>query len=160
MIHTISGLVKNHVGVLFNIAAVFSKFDVNIKSIAVSETDVFDTTRMTIVVEGHDKEVGKITRQLQKLPMVLKIDDLARKEFVDRELALIKVSTQQDSLSQVSQIAELFGAHAVAVGRNSITLEIAGEQEKVEGLIQMLRPIGIRAIARTGRVALPPGDEV
>jgi acetolactate synthase-1/3 small subunit len=134
--------------------------DINIKSIAVSETDVFDASRMTIVVEGHDREVKKITGLLKKCEDVLSIDDLARKDYVDRELALIKVSTQNDSVSQVSQIAELFGARAVAVGRNTITLEMAGEVEKVDGLVLMLKPLGIRAIARSGRVALPRGDEV
>jgi acetolactate synthase-1/3 small subunit len=158
--HTISGLVRNRPGVLERIADAFSKLDINIKSIAVSETDVFDASRMTIVVEGHDREVKKITGLLKKCEDVLSIDDLARKDYVDRELALIKVSTQNDSVSQVSQIAELFGARAVAVGRNTITLEMAGEVEKVDGLVLMLKPLGIRAIARSGRVALPRGDEV
>lgn len=160
MKHTISGTVRNRAGVLERVAHAFSEFDVNIKSIAVSETDLFDTSRMTIVVEGHDREVQKITRMLKKFKDVVKIDDLARKDFVDRELALIKVSTQSESISQVSQIAELFGARAIAVGRSTITLELAGETEKVDGLITMLRPLGIRALARTGRVALLRGDEV
>jgi len=160
MKHTISGLVRNRAGVLERIAGAFSKFEVNIKSIAVSETDVFDTSRMTLVVEGHDREVQKITAQLKKMPEILKIDDLARKDFVNRELALIKVCTQSDSISRISQIAELFGARAVAVGRTTLTLELAGDEDKVDGLIQMLRPLGIRAVARTGRVALLRDDEV
>lgn len=160
MRHTISGTVRNRAGVLARVAAAFGKFEISIKSIAVSETDLFDTSRMTIVVEGHDREVQKITRELKRMVDVVSIDDLARKEFVDRELALIKVSTQSESVSQVSQIAELFGARAVAVGRSTVTLEIAGDAEKIDGLIQMLRPIGIRAIARTGRIALLRGDEV
>ncbi|MFH0939614.1 MAG: acetolactate synthase small subunit [Planctomycetota bacterium] len=160
MKHTISGLVKNRTGVLERVAHAFSAFEINIKSIAVSETDLFDTSRMTIVVEGHDHEVRKITQKLKKLKEVIKVDDLARKDFVDRELALIKVSTQTETINHVSQIAELFGARAIAVGRSTITLELAGEPEKVDGLIAMLRPLGIRALARTGRVALVRGDEV
>ncbi len=160
MKHTISGLVKNQPGVLESVAAAFADYEVNIKSIAVSATDLFDACRMTIVVEGHDDEIVRTTKVLRKMKEIIQIDDLSSKEFVDRELALIKVSSGPDSVSQISQIAELFGARACAVGRSTVTLEIVGDESKIDGLIQMLGPLGIRAVARTGLVALPTGDDV
>ncbi len=100
MKHTISGLVKNRAGILAQIVGAFKKFDVNIKSVAVSETDLFETSRLTIVVEGHDKEVKKVTVEVKKLRDVLEIDDLSRQGFLDRELALVKVHFNPDELNR------------------------------------------------------------
>ena len=123
MKHTISGLVRNRSGILAQIVAVFKKSAINIKSVAVSETDLFDTSRMTIVVEGHDKEVKSITAEIQKLRDVLEIDDLARRGFLDRELALIKVNFRPEELNSLTQTAEVFGAQVVALGANTIIPE-------------------------------------
>jgi acetolactate synthase-1/3 small subunit len=158
--HTISGLVKNRAGVLAQIVGVFKKFAVNIKSVAVSETDLFDTSRLTIVVEGHDKEVKGVTAQVKKLRDVLAIDDLSRQEFLDREMALVKVQFRPEELNQLTQTAEVFGAQVIAMGRQTITFEIAGDEERVDGFINALNSFGIRALARSGRVALKRGDEV
>ena len=160
MKHTISGLVKNRAGILSQIVGVFKKFDVNIKSVAVSETDLFETSRLTIVVEGHDKEVRNVTVQVGKLRDVLEIDDLSRQGFLDRELALVKVHFNPEELNQLTQIAEVFGARVVAMGKQTVTFEIAGEEERVDGFINALNSFGIRALARSGRVALKRGDEV
>jgi acetolactate synthase-1/3 small subunit len=158
--HTISGLAKNRPGILAQIVGVFKKFDVNIKSVAVSETDSFDTSRLTLVVEGQDKEIKSATGQVEKLRDVLEIDDLSRQEFLDREMALVKVKFRAEELSQLTQTAEVFGARVVAMGKQTVTFEIAGEEERVDGFINALSSFGIRAFARSGRVALKRGDEV
>jgi acetolactate synthase-1/3 small subunit len=158
--HTISGLVRNRAGILAQIVGVFKKLGINIKSIAVSETDLFDTSRVTIVVEGQDKEVKSVTAEVKKLRDVVSIDDLSRQEFLDRELALVKVHFRPDELNQLTQTAEVFGAQVIAMGRQSITFEIAGDEERVDGFINALNSFGIRALARSGRVALKRGDEV
>jgi acetolactate synthase I/III small subunit len=158
--HTISGLVKNRAGILAQVVGVFKKFDVNIKSVAVSETDHFETSRLTIVVEGHDKEVKNVTGQVKKLRDVLEIDDLSRHGFLDRELALIKVHFCPEELNQLTQTAEVFGARVIAMGKETITFEIAGDEERIDGFINAQNSFGIRALARSGRVALKRGDEV
>ncbi|MCD4726206.1 MAG: acetolactate synthase small subunit [Pirellulales bacterium] len=160
MKHTISGLVKNRTGILAQIVGVFKKFAVSIKSIAVSETDLFDTSRLTIVVEGHDKEIRGVTAQLKKVRDVLDIDDLSRQEYLDQELALIKVHFRPEEFSQLTQTAEVFGARVLAMGKKTITFEIAGDEERVDGFINALNSFGIRALARSGLVALKRGDEV
>ncbi len=160
MKHTISGLVKNHAGILAQVVGAFKKCDVNIKSVAVCETDLFDTSRLTIVVEGQDKEVRAATAAIKKLKDVVEIDDLSREEFLDRELAMVKVHLQPDKLSQLTQTAEVFGAGIIAMGKRTITFEIAGDEERIDGFINALNSFGIRALARSGRVALRRGDEV
>jgi len=158
--HTISGLVRNQAGILAQIVGVFKKFAVNIKSVAVSETDLFETSRMTIVVEGQDKELRSVTAEVKKLRDVLEVDDLSRQEFLDRELALIKVHFRPEELSQLTQTAEVFGAQVLAMGKKTITFEIADDEERVDGFINALNSFGIRALARSGLVALKRGDEV
>ena len=160
MKHTISGLVRNRPGILAQIVAVFKKCAVNIKSIAVSETDLFDTSRLTIIVEGHDKGIRDVTVQLKKVRDVLDIDDLSRQEFLDRELALVKVHFRPEEFSQLTQTAEVFGAQVLAMGKKTITFEISGVEERVDGFINALNSFGIRALARSGLVALKRGDEV
>jgi acetolactate synthase-1/3 small subunit len=158
--HTISGLVKNRSGILAQIVALFKKSDVNIKSVAVSETDSLATSRLTLVVDGPDKEVKRATGQIEKLRDVLEIDDLSRQEFHNREMALLKIKFRAEELGQLTQLAEVFGARVIAMGKQTITLEIAGEEERVDGFINALSAFGICALARSGRVALKRGDEV
>jgi len=152
--------VKNRAGILAQIVGVFKKFDINIKSVAVSETDLFETSRLTIVVEGHDREVKNVTLQVKKLPDVLDIDDLSRRGYLARELALIKVQFRPAELNHLTQTAEVFGAQVIAMGKKTITFEIAGDEERIDGFINALNSFGIRALARSGRVALKRGDEV
>jgi acetolactate synthase I/III small subunit len=158
--HTISGLVKNRAGILAQVVGTFRKFDVNVKSVAVSETDLFDTSRLTIVVDGHDKEVRSVTSEVRKLRDVIELDDLSRRGFLDRELAMAKVHFRPDELGQLTQTAEVFGAQVIAMGKQTITFEIVGDEERVDGFITALNSFGIRALARSGRVALKSGDEV
>lgn len=160
MKHTISGLVKNRSGILAQVVGVFKKCAVNIKSISVSETDSFDTSRLTIVVEGQDKEVRNVTAALKKVRDVLDIDDLSRQEFIDREMALVKVNFSPEEFSQLTQTAEVFGAKVLAMGKKTISFEIAGDEERVDAFISALNSFGIRALARSGLIALKRGDEV
>ncbi|MEN6452575.1 MAG: acetolactate synthase small subunit [Thermoguttaceae bacterium] len=160
MKHTISGLVRNRAGVLAQVVGLFKKFAVNIRSVAVSETDLFDTSRLTMVVDGSDKDLKAIATQIKKLRDVLEIDDLSRQEFLDREMALVKVNFRPEELNQLTQTAEVFSAQVIAMGRQTITFEISGEEERVDGFINALNSFGIRALARSGRVALKRGDEV
>jgi acetolactate synthase-1/3 small subunit len=158
--HTISGLVKNRTGILTQLVGAFKGSDLNIRSVAVSETDLLETSRLTIVVDGQDDVVKRATAQVRKLPDVLQVDDLSRQEFVDRELALVKVQFRPAELNQLTQTAEVFGAQVIAMNKESITFEIAGEEERVDALITALNSFGIRGLARSGRVALKGGDEV
>ncbi len=160
MKHTISGLVKNRAGILTQLVGAFKGSALNIKSVAVSETDLLETSRLTIVVEGHDQGVKKATAQVRKLRDVLQVDDLSRQEFVDRELALVKVRYQPEELNQLTQTAEVFGAGVIAMSKQSVTFEIAGEEERVDAFISALNSFGIDGLARSGRVALKGGDEV
>lgn len=160
MKHTISGLVKNRAGVLAQIVGAFKKYDVNIKSVAVSETAFLETSRLTIIAEGHDQELKKVTAQVKKLRDVLDIDDMSHDDFIDRELALIKVHFRPEEFNQLTQTAEVFGAQVIAMGKQTITFEITSDEEQVDGFIKALNSFGIRALASSGRVALRGGDEV
>jgi acetolactate synthase I/III small subunit len=158
--HTISGLVRNRAGILGQLVGAFKGSALNIKSVAVSETDLFETSRLTIVVEGHDKEVKRATARVKKLRDVLQIDNLSRQEFLDRELALVKVQFRPEELNQLTQTAQVFGAQVIAMGKQSITFEIAAAEERVDGFINAVNSFGICRLARSGRVAMKGGDEV
>lgn len=159
MKHTISALVKNRPGVLAESSAAFNKNKINITSISCGETENMDVSRMVICAEGSDEDINKVTRELEDMDFVIKLDDLARKEFVDRELVLIKVDVNKDSMSQIMQIFEVFRADVVGMGQKTITVELSGDQERVEGLIKILQPFGIKSMCRTGMIALKRGDE-
>jgi len=157
--HTISALVQNRVGVVAEATDVFRKYNVNIKSVSCGETEDFDVSRLVITVEGQSAEVERICAELSGLDFIREVEDLARKDFVDRELALLRVSITRDTMSQVMQIFEVFRANVVGMGQETITVELTGDQEKVDGFIKMLRPHGIRSLCRTGVIALRRGDE-
>ena len=160
MKHTISGLVRNHAGILRQVVGAFRGSALNIRSVAVSETDLFETSRLTIVVEGQAKDVKQATAQVRKARGVLQIDNLSRQEFLSRELALVKVHFRAEQLNHLTQIAEVFGAGVIAMGKQSITFQIVGDEERVDGFINALNSFGIRGLARSGRVALKGGDGV
>lgn len=159
MTHTISALVKNSPGVLHRMAAEFDKYLINIKSISAGETENPDISRMVIRAEASSEEIEKITEDMTGMDFVIQIDDMERKEFVDRELVLIKVARNKDNITQLMQIFEVFRAGVVGMGQLTITVELSGDRERVEGLIQMLEPFGIKGMCRTGMIALKRGDE-
>lgn len=157
MRHTISALVKNEFGVLSRVAGLFSARGFNIESLTVAETLDPRFSRMTIVTEGNDQIVEQILKQLRKLIDVIKVFDLTGKDFVERELALIKVSAEDRTRAEVLRITDIFRGKVVDVTSKTFTVEVTGSEEKLQALINLLKPFGIREIVRTGKVAIQRG---
>ena len=159
MKHTISALVRNRPGVLADLALEFKQGNLNIQSIACGQTENPEVSRMVICVQADAGEAEQITARLTAMDFVIQVDDLARREFVDRELLLAKVNMTRETMTQLMQVIEVFRAGVVGMGQETITVEMAGDQEKVEGLIKLLAPFGIRSMCRTGLIALKRGDD-
>jgi len=157
--HTIFALVANRTGVLADLAQEFKKRNLNIQSVSCGETENPEVTSMVICVDAPDEDMAPITSAVGQMDFVIQVDDLARKEFVDRELVLMKIKRGTDNLSQLMQILEVFRASVVGMGEKSLTVELSGDSERVEGLIKMLAPFGITSMARTGKIALKRGDD-
>lgn len=154
MKHTISCLVYNKPGVLAGVARSFAEEGINIYSLAVGEVEEEDKSRMTIVVEADEEVVKKAEERLERLTDVIKIYDLAEEELISRELLLIKIRIEPEKIPQTLQIAELFNAQVIAVSDYEMVLSLASEEKRVNGLIRMLRPIGIVELARSGKLAV------
>ncbi|MDQ1328885.1 MAG: acetolactate synthase small subunit [Candidatus Poribacteria bacterium] len=157
MRHTISVLVENKFGVLARVAGLFSGRGYNIDSLNVGETEDPTISRMTIVARGDDRILEQITKQLNKLIDVIKVTDLTSEEHVERELAMIKVSAPQKVRSEIIQLASIFRSSIVDVSLESLIISVTGDEDKINALIDMLRPYGIREISRSGRVAISRG---
>ncbi|HID10834.1 MAG TPA: acetolactate synthase small subunit [Candidatus Latescibacteria bacterium] len=154
MKHTIAALVENRFGVLARIAGLFSARGFNIDSLTVGETEDPTISRMTIVVEGDDRVLEQVMKQLNKLVDVIKVSDISSQKFVDRELVLIKVNAPRSRRSEIMEIAEVFRAKIVDISPNTLTIEATGNEDKINAIIGMLKPFGIKELARTGRVAM------
>lgn len=154
MRHTISVLVSNEFGVLARIAGLFSGRGFNIESLCVAETTEPLVSRMTIVTTGDDRIVEQITKQLNKLISVIKVNDLTGEDHFERELALIKVNASVDNRAEILSTVDIFRAKVVDVSPKSYTIEMTGDEEKVKAMIELLKPFGIKEIARTGRIAM------
>ena len=152
--HTISALVENHFGVLCRISGLFSSRGFNIDSLSVGETEDPSISRMTIVVRGDDRVLEQVVKQLNRLVDVIRVIDITQGQFVERELALIKVKADPTTRSEIIQIAEIFRAGIVDACTSSITIEATGKEDKIVAMINMLKGFGIKEIARTGTVAL------
>ena len=159
MRHTISALVENHFGVLANIAGLFSARGFNIDSLAVGETDDSGVSRMTIVVHGDDRIVEQILKQLNKLIDVIKVLDLTEEDMIDRELVLVKVHALASTRGEIMQIGNTFRAKVVDVSSKNMTIEVTGGEGKVDAMLELLRPFGIREVVRTGVVAMSRKSE-
>ncbi|MCL2862904.1 MAG: acetolactate synthase small subunit [Methanimicrococcus sp.] len=157
--HTLSILVENHYGVLTRVAALFARRGYNIDSLAVGTTEDPDVSRMTIVVNGDEAVIEQVIKQLYKLIEVIKVVDLSKEEYVDRELALIKVAATSETRADILQIVEIFRAKIVDVGSNTMMIEITGGGDKISSLEKLLRPFGIKELARTGKVGLLRGPK-
>src|ERR1043166_4646261 len=155
MRHTISVLVENKFGVLTRVTGLFSGRGYNIDSLNVAPTHDATASRMTIVTRGDDKTLEQIVKQLNKLPDVIKVHDFREGEYVDRELVLVKVGVDSESRAEVMQITDIFRAKIVDVQPKSLTIEITGNESKVEKFIELMRSFGILELTRTGKVALP-----
>jgi len=155
MRHTISVLVENKFGVLTRIAGLFSGRGYNIDSLNVAPTQNANTSRMTIITRGDDATLEQIVKQLHKLVDILEVQDFRDGEYVDRELVLVKVGVDSKSRAEVMQITDIFRAKIVDVQPRSLTIEITGNESKVEKFIGLMTTFGVLDLTRTGKVALP-----
>ncbi|MGD0626448.1 MAG: acetolactate synthase small subunit [Thermodesulfobacteriota bacterium] len=154
MQHVISVLVENEPGVLSRVSGLFSGRGFNIESLNVAETLDPTISRMTLVTRGNDQIIEQIIKQLNKLVNVIKVVDLTGSEYVDREMAMIKVSAEAATRAEVLRIVDIFRGQVVDVSPKSYTLEITGNDKKIQAVIDLLAPFGIGEIVRTGRVAI------
>lgn len=154
MQHTISILVANKFGVLSRVSGLFSGRGFNIDSLTVAETQDPSVSRMTIVTRGNEQIIEQITKQLHKLIDVIKVTDLTGGDFIGRELALIKVQVTAETRAEILGIVDIFRCKVVDVSQKSYTLEVTGDLNKLEAIIEILRPMGIMELIRTGRVAV------
>jgi acetolactate synthase I/III small subunit len=155
--HTLSVLVENKPGVLARIAGLFSRRGFNIDSLAVGPTEHPEVSRMTIVVGVEDRPLEQVTKQLNKLVNVIKIVELNPESSVQRELLLVKVRADLDSRSQVLETVQLFRAKVVDVAPDAVTVEATGSADKLEALLRVLEPFGIRELVQSGMVAINRG---
>ncbi len=152
--HTISVLVENRFGVLSRVAGLFSARGYNIESLSVGETLDPTVSRMTLVVRGDEFVIEQVTKQLHKLIDVIKVNDLTDEAHVERELVLMRVNAEPQHRAEVLRPADIFRARVVDVTPLSFTLEVTGDEEKIEAMIELLRPVGIQELVRTGKVAI------
>jgi acetolactate synthase-1/3 small subunit len=155
--HTLSVLVENKPGVLARVAGLFSRRGFNIESLAVGPTEHTEISRMTIVVVVEDLPLEQVTKQLNKLVNVLKIVELDPAQSVQRELLLVKVRADLSVRSAVLETAQLFRARVVDVSPESVTVEATGTVDKLEALVRMLEPFGVRELVQSGMVAVGRG---
>jgi len=154
MRHTISVLVENKFGVLSRVSGLFSGRGYNIESLSVGETIDPKVSIMTIVTSGDDAIIEQITKQLNKLIDVIKVTDLTEDEHVEREMVLIKVAPRAEVKAEVLRLAEIFRGRIVDSSQKTYTVEITGDEKKIEAFIELIKPLGIKEFVRTGKVAI------
>jgi acetolactate synthase-1/3 small subunit len=156
-LHTIVALVENRPGVLNKIANKWRQRAFNIESLTVGHSEVPGLSRMTFTVDGAAHDIEQVTKQLYKVIEVVKITDVTDEQVVARELALIKIATTKDNRSAVIEIADMFRAKIVDVATDSLVIEATGQEDKIDALVAMLTPFGLKELVRTGRVAMVRG---
>ncbi len=154
MKHTISVLLQNRSGVLSRVTGLFSGRGFNIETLSVAPTLEADISCMTLVTRGPDEIIEQITKQLHKLIDVIKVTDISEKEFVEREMALIRVKAETATRAEVLRIVDIFRGRVVDVSTKTFAVEVTGTRDKVRAMIDLLRPIGIQEIIRTGTIAM------
>jgi acetolactate synthase-1/3 small subunit len=154
MRHTISVLVENEFGVLARVAGLFSGRGFNIESLSVAETLDPTVSRITLVTRGDDQVLGQIEKQLNKLINVIKVTDFTETEHVERELVLVKVAADERTRGELINIVDIFRAKIIDVSRRSYIVEVTGTEDKIHALLELLKPLGIKEIVRTGKVAM------
>lgn len=159
MFHTLAVLVENNPGVLARVAGLFSRRGYNIDSLAVGRTDNPAVSRMTIVVEGDEQILEQVTKQLHKLVDVIKISDITKEAYVDRELVMIKVHAEASARAEIMQLVDIFRARIVDVGSKTLTIEVTGNEGKISAFENVLRPFGIKELVRTGKIAMLRGSK-
>jgi len=158
MKRTLAVLVENHAGVLSRVAGLFSRRGFNIDSLAVGVTEDPRVSRMTIVVDGDENTIEQVSKQLNKLIDVIKVSDITE-DSVTRELALVKVNAPAAARTEIIEIVNVFRAKVVDINKNTMTIEITGDSEKVAALEDMLQPFGIQEMVRTGIIAIERGPK-
>jgi len=152
--YVISVKVENRSGVLARVAGLFSARGYNIDSLTVSATEDDTVSVITLVVQGDDRVIEQVTKQLNKLIDVIKVSDHTDSPAVQREMALIKVNSQPSKRAEIYQLAEIFRADIADITLKSITLGVKGDPKKIDNFVELLRPYGIREFLRTGRISL------
>jgi acetolactate synthase-1/3 small subunit len=150
---------NNRFGVLSRVSGLFSSRGFNIESLNVAATTDPTISRMTIVTRGDDAKIEQITKQLNKLVDVIKVIDLTEESFVDRELLLIKMNAEVRVREEILRIVDLFRAKVVDVSHSTYTIEITGDEGKINGFLELLAPLGIKEIVRSGRIAISRGNK-
>ncbi len=160
MRHTLSVLVENEFGVLARIAGMFSARGFNIESLTVAETLDPTVSRMTIITRGSDQIIEQITKQLHRLVNVLKVVDVTEEgDYIAREMVLIKVNADGHAREEVLRLVEIFRARIVDVSPRTMTVEVTGDEDKIKAMIELLQPLGIKEVARSGQVAMARGPK-
>ncbi|MEJ8306833.1 acetolactate synthase small subunit [Saccharibacillus sacchari] len=156
--HTISILVNDQPGVLQRVSGLFGRRGFNIESITVGQSEEQGLSRMIIVTTGDDKTVEQIEKQLYKIIDVIKVVDLSANPMVGRELALIKVKSEPTARPEIMGLVETFRAAVVDIGTHSLMVQVVGDTEKIDAMIELLSPYGIRELSRTGVTAMIRGN--
>lgn len=158
MRHTISVLVENKFGILARIASLFSARGFNIDSLAVGETEDPTVSSITMVVPGDDQIIEQVIKQLRKLIDVIKVVDLTGKGRIERELVLVRVAARGRDRAEIMRIVDIFRAKIVDVNPDAFIIETTGSEEKIGGILTLLKPFGIKKLIRTGKIAVPRGE--
>ena len=160
MRHVITLLVENESGVLSRIAGLFSGRGFNIESLGVAETLDPTISTMTIVTRGDDQIIEQVIKQLNKLVSVIKVVDLIEKDFVEREMILVKVSATAETREEILRVVDIFRGKVIDVGSKTYTIEVTGDDKKIKANLALLKPLGIKELVRTGRVAMIRGSKI
>jgi acetolactate synthase-1/3 small subunit len=156
-LHTIVALVEDRPGVLNKIASKWRQRAFNIESLTVGHSEIPGLSRMTFTVDGAAHDIEQVTKQLYKVIEVVKITDVTAEQCVARELALIKVQATKESRSAIIEIVDVFRAKIVDVSADSLVIETTGTEDKIDAIVAMLKPYGLKELVRTGRVAMVRG---
>ena len=159
MRHVITLMVENEFGVLARVSGLFSGRGFNIESLCVAETLDPNVSTMTVVTRGDDQIIEQVLKQLNKLVSVIKVVDLIDKDFVEREMVLIKVNASRENREEVLRVADIFRGKVIDVGAKTYTLEVTGDDKKINAILTLLKPLGIKELVRTGHVAMVRGSK-
>lgn len=154
MKHKVAVLVENNPGVLAKVSNLFSRRGYNIDSLVVSDTEDKTISRMTIVVDGDEKIIEQVTKQLHKLVDVIKVNDLTHDDTVCRQLLLVRVAADRDTRGEIIQLMDIFRARIIDIGRRSLIIEATGDESKIDAILKSLQPFGIQEIVKTGISAM------
>ena len=160
MRHVVTLLVENEFGVLARVAGLFSGRGFNIESLCVAETVDPSVSTMTIVTRGDDQIIEQVLKQLNKLISVIKVVDLFEKEFVEREMILIKVNATAHTREEILRVVDIFRGKVIDVGAKTYTIEVTGDEKKISAILSLLKPLGIKELVRTGRIAMLRGSKL